>query len=283
MKFLVILLGFVCTAALAAPNAPKVHSFRKIKDTEILPSEETRVTRGQRAARNQFPYQVSLQWAEDDFSIHFCGGSLISASVVLTAASCAADFVDNTRNISILAGALSLNESSSSSQRRLASSFIVHENWPVVSETSDSPFDIALIKVNPPFDLSSSVQPVVLPSQGADVSGSAVYSGWGYTSDSDYDYPSILQYADVDIISNDQCADVLVSLVGSSEPLDDSQICTDGEQNVAICTGDVGGPLVQNGVQVGVLSWGLSPCGVSIAPSVSTKVPSYVNWINANL
>ncbi|XP_025835258.1 chymotrypsin-2-like [Agrilus planipennis] len=281
MKFLVILLGFVCTAALAAPNAPNVNSFHKtyIKDREISPSDDTRIIGGQNAIRNQFPYQVSVQWDSGASPRHFCGGSLISASVVLTAAHC----IQSSGSYSILAGILSLDENSSSRQSRGASSIVVHENWPTGGSSGSSAFDIALIKVNPPFDLSSSVQPIALPSQGADVSGAAIYSGWGRISTSDPLPASVLQYAIGNIISNQRCADILVNLFTTSSPLDDSQICTDGEQGVAACSGDRGGPLVRNGVQVGIAAWGPSPCGVSTAPTVSTKVSSYVNWINANM
>lgn len=42
--------------------------------------------------------------------------------------------------------------------------------------------------------------------------------------------------------------------------------------------GDSGGPLVANGVQIGVVSWGL-PCALG-APDVYTRVYSYKDWID---
>lgn len=45
------------------------------------------------------------------------------------------------------------------------------------------------------------------------------------------------------------------------------------------CSGDSGGPLVNSGVVVGIVSWGLTPCGVANAPSVYGRVSAYTNWI----
>jgi secreted trypsin-like serine protease len=51
--------------------------------------------------------------------------------------------------------------------------------------------------------------------------------------------------------------------------------------------GDSGGPLVQelpDGSRelIGIVSWGVIPCGQSNAPSVYTRVSAYVDWINDN-
>jgi len=47
--------------------------------------------------------------------------------------------------------------------------------------------------------------------------------------------------------------------------------------------GDSGGPLVQYEgripVQIGIVSWGVYPCGIARVPSVYTRVASFVDWI----
>ena len=40
-----------------------------------------------------------------------------------------------------------------------------------------------------------------------------------------------------------------------------------------------GGPLLVNGVQVGIVSWSVKPCGVPPYPGVFTKVSRYIEWI----
>jgi hypothetical protein len=42
---------------------------------------------------------------------------------------------------------------------------------------------------------------------------------------------------------------------------------------------DSGGPLLVNGVQVGIVSWSIKPCAEPPYPGVFTAVASYINWI----
>lgn len=43
--------------------------------------------------------------------------------------------------------------------------------------------------------------------------------------------------------------------------------------------GDSGGPLVNNGVIVGIVSWGV-PCSMGF-PDVYTRIESYHSWIDS--
>lgn len=51
--------------------------------------------------------------------------------------------------------------------------------------------------------------------------------------------------------------------------------------------GDSGGPLIKHendkSKQVGIVSWGLAPCGERSGANVYTLVASYVNWIESNI
>ncbi|XP_065158363.1 snake venom serine protease NaSP-like [Atheta coriaria] len=49
------------------------------------------------------------------------------------------------------------------------------------------------------------------------------------------------------------------------------------------CSGDSGGPLYADGVQVGVVSWSLKPCAQEGLPGVFTKVSMYLRWINKQI
>lgn len=86
-----------------------------------------------------------------------------------------------------------------------------------------------------------------------------------------------------------ECAAALTALFGSPDPLDVTNVCTgplyDG---ISACSGDSGGPLAQFGPSnntelIGVVSWGVSPCGYAGAPSVFVKVSSFVDFISANV
>lgn len=84
-----------------------------------------------------------------------------------------------------------------------------------------------------------------------------------------------------------ECVDALVKLAGSSDPLAETNVCT-GPIEVGgegACSGDSGGPLVTQGgnTQIGIVSWGMMPCGSKGAPSVFTKVSAFVDFINEHI
>lgn len=59
-------------------------------------------------------------------------------------------------------------------------------------------------------------------------------------------------------------------------------------RSVCPLQGDSGGPLAQvnendEPVIVGIVSWGMYPCGSVGAPSVYTRVSSFVDWINKKM
>lgn len=49
---------------------------------------------------------------------------------------------------------------------------------------------------------------------------------------------------------------------------------------LSTCSGDSGGPLIQNGEVIGIVSWGFIPCGTTNAPSVFVTVADYEGWID---
>ncbi|PSN45981.1 Melanization protease 1 [Blattella germanica] len=73
------------------------------------------------------------------------------------------------------------------------------------------------------------------------------------------------------------------------QPLSESQLCAGGTLGEDACRGDSGGPLMEvhqhpkrrsaQFFQMGIVSFGAIPCGAHMAPSVYTRVASYLNWI----
>lgn len=55
-----------------------------------------------------------------------------------------------------------------------------------------------------------------------------------------------------------------------------------GEPGKGSCGGDSGGPVLVDGVQVGVVSWGVNYCGGPVYPSVGSRVSFYLDWIKEN-
>jgi len=84
MKVLVVLV--LALASASAGLLPKVAPLHP-RDRVSSPSITGRITNGKVAVADQFPYQVGLAFSSSGGS-WWCGGSIIGASWVLTAAHC---------------------------------------------------------------------------------------------------------------------------------------------------------------------------------------------------
>lgn len=80
MWFLACLINFLLLAGVV-----------ELKELE----KTTRITHGEQATVNQFPYQASLKLKASFFSFQsaWCGGSIISQNWILTAAHCCTGYV----------------------------------------------------------------------------------------------------------------------------------------------------------------------------------------------
>lgn len=85
--------------------------------------------------------------------------------------------------------------------------------------------------------------------------------------------PDLLQYIEMSIVGLEQCKASIVN----GNPIGNTNVCAFNAPGRAGCRADSGGPLVCNGVQYGVVSWGL-PCATGV-PDVFTSVPAYRRWI----
>lgn len=149
-------------------------------------ASNNRIVGGKDTSDGEFPYQVSLQYKTQ----HFCGGSLISEEWIVTAAHCKLD-VDP---IEAVAGEHDFKSDSGEEQRRTVTEFIIHEKYKGNDGNNNvSPDDIAVVKVDSPFELGSRVTVVGLPEPDTYPSGKGVVSGWGSVSREPGEYPDILQ------------------------------------------------------------------------------------------
>nr|CAI5830602.1 unnamed protein product [Callosobruchus analis] len=210
----------------------------------------------------------------DDKPIH-CGGSLITTSLVLTSARC----VQGAKEVDVLLGAHNISENEASQVHLTSSKFIIHPKY----RQGRNLHDIALIQLQTPVQLNDNIRTIKLP--GLDDiftfldEKSAVIAGWGKTKDTDTTYSEVLRSTNVTIIPLVTCElSYLFSLTGD-------QMCSSGVSKKNICLGDAGSPLVVNGVQVGIASFGSHLGCEAGLPGVYTRMTSYVGWLfyNSNI
>jgi secreted trypsin-like serine protease len=239
----------------------------------VSPTEK--IVSGYSIGISSAPWQVALLRypGSTDYLSQFCGGSIISASWIVTAAHCVAG--KTVSDIRVLAGAGSL---SSSSYNGVSIKQIVSRSDYNASSHDN---DIALIQLTTPLQLNGSKAAIDLATAKPSGGSSAVITGWGNTfysspyGGSSTSFPYALQQASIIVRSDYTCS-------GSSDKYNaTTMLCAGGIWTADTCQGDSGGPLAVNvgGVWTlaGVTSWGIG-CASSY-PGMYANVANYTSWI----
>lgn len=195
-----------------------------------------KVVGGRDAQAHEAPYIVSLQFDRffDGNFQHVCGGSIITAIWVLSAAHCITE-VGLQFTYQVVAGQHDLESSSGNEQSRLVEEHFIHENFqsgPIVG-----PFDIMVLRLESTLELIPGViETINLPPVGSISSGDATLFGWGSTSDTTTpSFPNILQTVTKPIIQWELCREI-VNTVMTHEPLHSSNLCTGPlDSNLSSC------------------------------------------------
>ncbi|HLL04230.1 MAG TPA: trypsin-like serine protease [Myxococcaceae bacterium] len=225
------------------------------------------------------PWQVSLQSSGGS---HFCGGSVINANWVLTAAHCVKSGSTISKPGRIVAGSTKIS-TSSTGQIRTVAEVIVYPGYVDPGQGKDA----ALLRLSSPLDLSgANVQAIPLVTAtdaSAGVTNPGVVSrvtGWGTTS-SGGSSPDTLMTVDVSILSNTSAQS---SYPQETITADQLAAAAPGKDS---CQGDSGGPLtvLKGGttrVLAGIVSWGYG-CADSRYPGMYARVSSFESWIASNI
>lgn len=232
-----------------------------------------RIAGGDNANPGEIPYEVSLQFKNRKRK-HFCGGSIILESWIVTAAHC----VNNVHysEIEVVAGEHNVVIDEDTEQRLMISDIFIHTNYNGSTHVND----IALLKLATNISYDTYSQPIALPKQGHLASGECIISGWGRLSFLG-PRPDILQKVNVSIFSDAYCK----SIYGNQ--FYDCMICAGLKSGgVDACSGDSGSPLVcsdeENTYLAGIVSWGYG-CGFPSTPGLYVKVSYYTDWINERM
>uniref|UniRef100_A0A4W3HP21 Trypsin-like n=1 Tax=Callorhinchus milii TaxID=7868 RepID=A0A4W3HP21_CALMI len=217
---------------------------------------DDRIIGGYFVTPHAIPYQVSLRGLRG----HYCSGTLIHPSWVLSAAHCF-------RNMEVVAGEHTLYKSGENEQRFRVVRIIVYPYY----DPSTFNHDIMLLKLDGSVVLNAFIQPAVMPTTRHIVASYTMctVSGWGLTSLSSYRLSNVLKAVKVPIVPRYKC-NAASSYAGK---VTHNMLCA-GSRGKDSCQGDSGGPLVCNGILEGIVSWGIS-CAHYKYPGIYTKVTNY--------
>ncbi|XP_053612464.1 brachyurin-like [Plodia interpunctella] len=295
MRVLVATFLFVsaCKAAIYAENHNQVsegfirwHQKVGMKNAEEIKKTEeyfyflNRIVGGTIAPVSAHPYLVGLLIDVNGLpSPSACGGSLISATRVMTAAHCWFDGRFQARMMTVVLGSAFLFHGG---LRTPISAIAVHPQY----DSRTFANDIAILYLPISVSFTHAIRPIALPSGHLlhmDLSGFWARAA-GYGRYSDITTPTtntVARNVILQMIDLNMCRRAF----GNISP--NSNICTSGYGGVGICQGDSGGPLtiISGGqdVVVGVSSF-VARDGCQLGfPSVFASVSSFIDWIHRHM
>jgi hypothetical protein len=214
----------------------------------------------------------------------FCGGTLIDAWWVLTAAHCVTGQSYAATDIRVLLGNQDL--AAGGGELRAVARVVVHPQYPRSGFASiGSGYDLALLQLGTP-----SAQPTMplldpLPAgwtwgapgpDGCVPTACGLAAGWGLTAQNPPAFPSQLHETQIGIYSDAECEASTNGLFNAGK-----ELCA-FDPGVNVCRGDSGGPLlVDDGTGelrlAGIVSYGFDRCVAGV--SVFTRVDAFAPWI----
>lgn len=255
--------GIRITASLAAAAlvwaGVTASAAATVADDDIRPQ----VVGGQAAKEGQFPWLVAVgsTGSGTPYQRAFCGGSVITESVVLTAAHCVEE--RDPDDLVVFSGSVNL-KSAKLVRTRVADVHVAEDfNDPI-----DHANDWALLLLDKPVK----AKPITV-AQNPKAYQTLQTAGWGSTGNG---YPAVARWVKLPFVNDNACAN---AYPGAFD--DETMLCAGDLRNGGVdsCDGDSGGPLMAptaNGgrILVGIVSWG-EGCALPGKPGVYAEVADF--------
>ncbi|XP_055346398.1 phenoloxidase-activating factor 2-like [Paramacrobiotus metropolitanus] len=220
----------------------------------------------------EYPWMAAILKTDLNY---VCGGALIDARIVLSAAHCVAKVKNE--DLIVRLGEYDVSETTEPPYQDIhVKRVIIHADY----HSGTLRNDIALLILDQPAAMTSYIRPVCLPPIVDFTGMMCTVTGWGKNNPTGQ-YSNVLKEVDVPIMTNDQCQGILRTSqeLGPIFNLHNSFLCA-GTLGKDACAGDGGSPLVckVDGVYrlAGLVSWGIN-CGQF--PGVYTRISNFVPWI----
>ncbi|TKA10996.1 S1 family peptidase [Actinacidiphila oryziradicis] len=227
---------------------------------------QPKIVGGTTTTASAYPYGMQITDASQN---QFCGGTLVSATKVVTAAHCMVG--ETTSSVRVVGGRTYLNGTNGTVSR-------VSKIWINPSYTdATNGNDVAVLTLS--TSMSYTTPPYVASTDTAvyATGATARILGWGTTSESGSS-SNQLRTATVPIVSNTSCA----SSYGSDFVASDMVCAGYTSGGVDTCQGDSGGPLLIGGVLAGITSWG-EGCAEAGYPGVYTRLTTFSSLVTTQI
>ncbi|NEA67343.1 serine protease [Streptomyces sp. SID12488] len=209
-----------------------------------------------------YPYVMQITDASQN---QFCGGTLVSATKVVTAAHCMVD--ETTSSVRVVGGRTYRNGTNGTVSK--VTKIWIHPSY--TDATNGDDVAVLTLATSMPYTAASYVTSSQTSVYAAGTTARII--GWGTTSSSGSS-SNQLRTATVPTVSNASCT----SSYGSSYIASDMVCAGYTSGGVDTCQGDSGGPLMIGGVLAGITSWG-EGCAAAGYPGVYTRLTTFSSLV----